>query len=780
MAGQRKSFSQLSQEGNDIKLNVDFSEVFQDDKSSMTEALKQLLDYELKKRSEIEAEIKKQRLEYAEEIAKQMAEFEIKNGKMTAAQKKAYLRNVEKERLKEQSSNVKSSWELKKSEKQTEKDAKEAELLKQLIEQQERLVAAEEDRNEEEQAAAQAEIDRIKMQQLKEENNAKLQQNLLKNVGNAINEMGNEVNSLISAFSSYQSAINTRLDGTGENFNKLRRGIVGKLGSSPFVKTQKVLDSLQSLVAEGISFNLEQRTFLASLSDKIATTFEIANDSLLKIVKLQQADSSAARLGMEASLNSFLNKNFQNTEYLSKNFDNVTTAILDASAQMTTQQAVEFEYIVQKWLGAMSSVGLSDNTVSGIAQVIGWLGTGDVNQLSSSPINNLIVMAANRAGLDYSQILIDGLDSETTNLLLKSAVEYLQTIAVNDNKVVKSQLASTFGVNTTDLVALTNLTKDTINDIVGSKQTYEQSVGELTSQFRKLVTRVSVPEMMQNLIDNFKFSMASTIAGNPITAATWAITDLIEKYTGGINIPAFQTLAMGTGGGFDLNATVEGLIKTGMLGIGAIGGIGSIVTGLAGAAIPDLLLAAFGINGGLTTTNLYDAIQASKKAAPGIGPSAKRKKGFNNSTAETTDNVVPDVGSGADGANSTLDDATKDAENQQAENEKEKTGDFKDKALSDIYFYLLDLLDPKLTAIASMTAAMAGYSVETRHFGENKTNWEFEYGTSIKVSPGSEGTKTQLTVLESLSTTVSDIYQLLQDRMPVIPSYENGLNGLNP
>ena len=74
-----------------------------------------------------------------------------------------------------------------------------------------------------------------------------------------------------------------------------------------------------------------------------------------------------------------------------------------------------------------------------------------------------------------------------------------------------------------------------------------------------------------------------------------------------------------------------------------------------------------------------------------------------------------------------------------------------------------------------MTAAMAGYAVETNSFGENKTNWEFEYGTSIKVSAGGEGTKTQLTVLESMNTTISDIYALLQERMP-----DNSTLGYNP
>lgn len=759
----KETLSQRATRGaddNSITVDWDIADGFK----NIEEVLKAEKEYRLK----IEADIMKTRLEEGKRIMSELAKMEAEGIKLSNAQKKAFLKEQEKESLKKTAQGIQSSGEKKATEKKTKKDEEEAALLKKLIAAQEELVRAEESGDDVAAAAAQEQIDAIKKQQLANENNAKLQQNLLKNVGNAINEMGNEVNSLISTFSSYQSAINTRLDGTGENFNKLRRGIVGKLGSSPFVKTQKVLDSLQSLVAEGISFNLEQRTFLASLSDKIATTFEIANESLLKIVKLQQADSSAARLGMEASLNKFLNENFQNTEYLNKNFDSVTTALLDASAQMTTQQAVEFEYIVQKWLGAMSSVGLSDNTVSGIAQAIGWLGTGDISQLSNSPINNLIVMAANRAGLDYSQILIDGIDSEKTNTLLQHAVEYLQTIATNDNKVVKSQLASTFGINTTDLVALTNLTDATIKDITDTKETYSSSIKELTSQFRKLVTRVSVPEMMQNLIDNFKFSMASTIAGNPVTATTWAITDLIEKYTGGINIPAFQTLAMGTGGGFDLNATVEGLIKTGMLGIGALGGIGSVITGLAGAAVPDLLLASFGIKDGLTTTNLYTAIQASKKNAPDApGPGPKRKnRGLLSSDVDTTDDVAPDVGSGADGANSTLDDATSAAEEQQASNEKEKTGDFKDKALSDIYFYLLDLLDPKLTAIATMTAAMAGYSVETTKFGENKTNWEFEYGTSIKVSAGGADTKTQLTVLEGLSTTVTNIYELLKERMP--------------
>ena len=117
-------------------------------------------------------------------------------------------------------------------------------------------------------------------------------------------------------------------------------------------KTSSMLESLNELVAQGIAFNLEQRAFLDTLGEKIATTFDVANSSLLRIVKLQQADSTASRLGMEAYLTRYFNEMFQDTQYLSSTFDNVTAALLEATSQMQTKQSVEFEYIVQKMVRA--------------------------------------------------------------------------------------------------------------------------------------------------------------------------------------------------------------------------------------------------------------------------------------------------------------------------------------------------------------------------------------------------------------------------------------------
>ena len=82
------------------------------------------------------------------------------------------------------------------------------------------------------------------------------------------------------------------------------------IGSSRYIKQTEVLQNLSKLVESGTALNLEQRAFLATVSDKIATTFNAFDASLLRIIRLQQEDSTAARLGMEAALTQNLNSMF--------------------------------------------------------------------------------------------------------------------------------------------------------------------------------------------------------------------------------------------------------------------------------------------------------------------------------------------------------------------------------------------------------------------------------------------------------------------------------------
>lgn len=126
--------------------------------------------------------------------------------------------------------------------------------------------------------------------------------------------------------------------------DKINTGI----GMSPFLKQADAVNNLKTLVGQGISFNVEQRAFLDTISEKIATTFEATDASLLKLVRIQQADSTAARLGMESALTSFLNNMYETTEYMTEAASSIRQSIYEASALMTAEEATEFEYQVQK------------------------------------------------------------------------------------------------------------------------------------------------------------------------------------------------------------------------------------------------------------------------------------------------------------------------------------------------------------------------------------------------------------------------------------------------
>jgi hypothetical protein len=117
---------------------------------------------------------------------------------------------------------------------------------------------------------------------------------------------------------------------------------------SPFIKQADAVNNLKNLVGKGIAFNVEQRAFLDTISEKIATTFEATDASLLKLVRIQQADSTAARLGMESALTAFLNNMYETTEYMTEAADAIRGSIYEASALMSAEEATEFEYQVQK------------------------------------------------------------------------------------------------------------------------------------------------------------------------------------------------------------------------------------------------------------------------------------------------------------------------------------------------------------------------------------------------------------------------------------------------
>ena len=135
-----------------------------------------------------------------------------------------------------------------------------------------------------------------------------------------------------SIYSRYQASIDARLQGSSESAAGMFALIRKNLAASPYVKQTEMIEKLNELVSSGIAYNVEQRAFLSSVSDKMVTTFNVLDDTLLKIIRLQQSDSTQARLGMEATLTKFLNENYKDTSYLNNLYDSITSTLFETSA----------------------------------------------------------------------------------------------------------------------------------------------------------------------------------------------------------------------------------------------------------------------------------------------------------------------------------------------------------------------------------------------------------------------------------------------------------------
>lgn len=381
----------------------------------------------------------------------------------------------------------------------------------------------------------------------------------------ALEDLSKSIDQNIDAFYEYQGTINARLQGTNETFNDISKTIKKNVGFSGIVSQKEIVNNIKQLTDSGVAYNLEVRAFLASVSENIADTFSAFDSNLLRIIRIQQADTTAARLGMEASLTKLFNQYFSDSSYLTDAFDSVTESILDASAQMTRDQSMEFEYIVQKWLGALYSLGLSQDAVSTIAQGINYLGTGNVDALNNNDaLRTLMAMSASNAGMDFGQILVDGLDPDGTNLLMKSMIQYLADIASNTstNQVTKAVYAELFGVSTPDLNVFTNLSSS-VDSLFASTQTYNESMNEVSNQLSQVASRLHISQIIDTAFENVQVETATNIGGNAATYGLWKTLNVIEGLTGGIQIPAFSVF----GNMVDLDTTVTALAKTGIAGL---------------------------------------------------------------------------------------------------------------------------------------------------------------------------------------------------------------------
>lgn len=384
-----------------------------------------------------------------------------------------------------------------------------------------------------------------------------------------------QIDGVIKTISGYKMAWDTRLDGSSKSHFTINELVKTAVGVSPFIKQTDVFTKLNQAIDNGIAYNVEYRSYLDVMSDNIATTFEAFNSTLDEIIRIQQEDSTAYRLGMEASLNEYLNRMFENSQYLNDVSDGVTSALYQATSLLNSEQSIAFEFQAQKWLGSLYSVGMGSTAISGIAQAIGALASGNMDATETGA-GKLLVMAASNAGLDYAQMLTDGLDGSELNILMQSMVFYLQQIA-SENRVVQNEMANLFGLATADIQAAGNLTGQVMN-IYNTAADYNKDTAynKLDQRLDTMYLRTSIVGAMQNVTDNLMYTLAGSLGSNPALYMMYTLSNIMSDMDTEIAIPAVSVM----GNSVDLETTVADLMRAGAISGSLLSSVGGLFSGL--------------------------------------------------------------------------------------------------------------------------------------------------------------------------------------------------------
>lgn len=419
----------------------------------------------------------------------------------------------------------------------------------------------------------------------------------------SVSNLATQLEKKVDEIASYKGFIDTRLQGSSNEkymnsyWDQLVRDMASVGSINPFFKQEDFANNIKELVNRGIAFDLKQRAFLKTIQEKIANTFDVADGTLLRLIRIQQEDTTAGRLGMESALNSFLNSMYENSEYLSQVAVAVRGSLEEMESLMQGTEATEVEYQVQKWLGSLYSVGMSQNAINSISNTLGQIAAGQIEGITGGGAGNLLVMAANEAGLSIADILTDGINSSDTNKLLEAAVNYLAELSesAEDNRVVQQQLANVFGVKASDLKAATNLViPGSTNNIYNSNYQYSDMLGQLFSMAGSMGSRTSMAELMTNFWENGMYSLASSMASNPVSYFIYKMATVLDSAAGGIALPFVNVL----GSGVDLNTTVSDLMRVAAVGTGILRSISPLISGLGSSFSGKAMLNKLGITAG--------------------------------------------------------------------------------------------------------------------------------------------------------------------------------------
>lgn len=428
------------------------------------------------------------------------------------------------------------------------------------------------------------------LEERKKKNAQQLAHNVAKVVLGAVDRVYASIGQAAQTYSSYVDRIQVRLLGANETVGSISNTLSRAFGASPFFQMKNVMEKAAQFVEKGINFNIEQRAAMQVLADKVAATFDAFDASVLRLVRIQQEDSTRARLGMESMLTEFLNRNFQDSSYLADNINStVTQALVEMESLYNREQSMQLEYSIQKYLSSLYSVGVSQNLVNTLAQGLGYLASGDVTSLSgNTALETLLVTMANRGGADYGAILTGGATVDNISAMFSGLRSLVDEISKNSTNIVAlNQYAKVFGMTVSDVQSLINLSDNAMKEIANDMQSYSNLTQRVLdeSSFSKLFSRSGGATIGENLYQNFLWGAGKAIGSNAGTYLAWQLGDLIAGFFEGVK-PGVDSKPLGVGAHWDLD--IAKLVKIGMTVAGSAFGIANMMRGLGSMAGVDL------------------------------------------------------------------------------------------------------------------------------------------------------------------------------------------------
>ena len=406
------------------------------------------------------------------------------------------------------------------------------------------------------------------------------------NIADTVGAMRKVLNGYIDQAASFLATnyglVNANLEGSNKSFSSIESMLQKSDTGGTLMKQTDYLANVARLTSDGIVANVEQRALLETIKSKVLNGFDATNSNLTRLVRLsQQQDITSAQFGLENLIKRALNAQFKDSSYINDLYSTITGAIQDAAVSNNAKDTTPFYGVLQSWLGAMYESGMDSGTISKIASGINNLGSGNITALNSdSEMQRLILLSMDNAGMNYADILQNGLTASDANELLSSMVSYLKDIVKNtsDNNVLKSSYSNLFSLTMSDMKAIKNM--PTMS--VGSNISYSDALIEVKNELQLISTndRTLFSEKIDNALSNLKYSFGSYIAESPTKyvalKGSSAILDLIDGVSSNGKIATGSKLLNGVLKVAKTAANLTYFTTVGMSGLHMLSNLGSV------------------------------------------------------------------------------------------------------------------------------------------------------------------------------------------------------------